>query len=127
MLPLECLPWGEVPEEQAMEGVNLGWNSRGSPNLSKLFQAGIFKGLDLHREYMLKSVLAVYRALVEKMEASKIYVLLEVLLQRRQWHPIPVLLPGESQGWGSLVGCHLWGRIELDMTEVMQQQQQTSC
>ena len=27
-------------------------------------------------------------------------------------------LPGESQGRGSLVGCHLWGRTELDMTEV---------
>ena len=27
------------------------------------------------------------------------------------------LLPGESQGRGSLVGCHLWGRTESDMTE----------
>ena len=27
-------------------------------------------------------------------------------------------LPGESQGRGSLVGCRLWGRRELDMTEV---------
>ena len=35
-----------------------------------------------------------------------------------------VFLPGESQGWGSLVGCHLWGRMESDMTEVTQQQQQ---
>ena len=26
--------------------------------------------------------------------------------------------PGESQGRGSLVGCHLWGRTELDTTEV---------
>ena len=26
-------------------------------------------------------------------------------------------LPGESQGRGSLVGCHLWGRTELDTTE----------
>ena len=25
-------------------------------------------------------------------------------LRRRQWHPTPVLLPGESQGQGSLVG-----------------------
>ena len=32
--------------------------------------------------------------------------------------PIPVFLPGESQGWGSLVGCHLWGCTELDTTEV---------
>ena len=29
---------------------------------------------------------------------------------RRQWQPTPVFLPGESQGRGSLVGCHLWGR-----------------
>ena len=29
----------------------------------------------------------------------------------------PVLLPGESQGWGSLVGCLLWVRTESDMTE----------
>ena len=37
---------------------------------------------------------------------------------RRKWQPTPVFLPGESQGWWSLVGCHLWGRTELDMTEV---------
>ena len=27
------------------------------------------------------------------------------------------VLPGESQGLGSLVGCRLWGRTESDMTE----------
>ena len=37
---------------------------------------------------------------------------------RRKWQPTPVFLPGESQGLGSLVGCHLWGRIESDTTEV---------
>ena len=37
---------------------------------------------------------------------------------RRQWQPTPVFLPGESQGQGSLVGCRLWGRTELDTTEV---------
>ena len=36
---------------------------------------------------------------------------------RRKWQPTPVFLPGESQGWGSLVGCHLWGRTESDTTE----------
>ena len=36
---------------------------------------------------------------------------------RRKWQPTPVFLPGESQGWQSLVGCHLWGRTESDMTE----------
>ena len=28
------------------------------------------------------------------------------------------VLAGESQGWGSLVGCRLWGRTEPDMAEV---------
>ena len=36
---------------------------------------------------------------------------------RRKWQPTPLFLPGESQGWGSLVGSHLWGCTELDTTE----------
>ena len=43
---------------------------------------------------------------------------------RRTWQPTPVLLPGESQGRGSLVGCRLWGRTELNTTEATWQQQQ---
>ena len=43
--------------------------------------------------------------------------------QRRQWHSIPVLLPGESQGRGSLEGCSPWGHTESDTTEVTEQQQ----
>ena len=39
------------------------------------------------------------------------------ILWRRQWHPIPVLLPGKSHGWRSLVGCSPWGHEESDMTE----------
>ena len=38
--------------------------------------------------------------------------------------PTPVFLPAESQGWGSLVGCPLWGCTESDTTKVTQQQQQ---
>ena len=36
---------------------------------------------------------------------------------RRQWHPTPVLLPGKSHGWRSLVGCSPWGLWGPDMTE----------
>ena len=36
---------------------------------------------------------------------------------RRQWQPTPVFLPGESQVWGSLVDCPLWGLTESDTTE----------
>ena len=40
------------------------------------------------------------------------YILLRLkaLMRRRQWHPTPVLLPGKSHGWRSLVGCSPWGR-----------------
>ena len=37
---------------------------------------------------------------------------------KRKWQPDPVFLPGESQGWGSLVGFCLRGSTESDMTEV---------
>ena len=37
--------------------------------------------------------------------------------RRRQWHPTPVLLPGESHGRRCLVGYSPWGCEELDTTE----------
>ena len=36
---------------------------------------------------------------------------------KRKWQPTPVLLPGESHGWRSLVGYSPWGRKESDTTE----------
>ena len=38
-------------------------------------------------------------------------------IRRRQWHPTPVLLPGKSHEWRSLVGCSPWGRQESYTTE----------
>ena len=38
-------------------------------------------------------------------------------MEKRRWQPTPVLLPGESHGQRSLVGCSPWGREELDTTE----------
>ena len=49
--------------------------------------------------------------------------------KKRAWKPMqrsytvvhmeltPVLLPGKSHGWRSLVGCSPWGRKESDVTE----------
>ena len=54
--------------------------------------------------------------------STKMSVILDDLFSSR--HPIPVFLPGESLGRGSLVGCCLWGHTESDMTGVTQQQQQ---
>ena len=38
-------------------------------------------------------------------------------MQRRQWHPTPVLFPGKSHGRRGLVGCSPRGRYESDTTE----------
>ena len=45
----------------------------------------------------------------------------------RQWHPTPVLLPGKSHGWRSLVGCSSWGHEESDMTEQLHFHFSLSC
>ena len=44
-------------------------------------------------------------------------VVSNAIKRRRQWQPTPVLLPGESHGRRSLVGCSPWGSKELDTTE----------
>ena len=42
---------------------------------------------------------------------------LKEIFWRRKWQPTSVFLPGESQGWGILMGFRLWGRTESDTTE----------
>ena len=38
------------------------------------------------------------------------YLPTSIMIWRRQWHLTPVLLPGKSHEWRSLVGCSPWGR-----------------
>ena len=40
------------------------------------------------------------------------------ILWRREWHPTPVFLPGDSHGQRSLAGYSPWGCKESDTTEV---------
>ena len=47
--------------------------------------------------------------------------------RRRQWHPTPVLLPGKSHGWRSLVGCSPWGLWGSDTTEQLHFHFSLSC
>ena len=46
---------------------------------------------------------------------------------RRHWRPTPVLLPGNSHGWMSLVGCSPWGSEESDATEQLHFHFSLSC
>ena len=41
---------------------------------------------------------------------SLLLTVVSTIKRRRQWHPTPVLLPGKSYGWRSLVGSSPWGR-----------------
>ena len=50
------------------------------------------------------------------LEPRKYFVFYKLVLGR-QWHPIPVLLPGKSHGRRSLVGCSPWGHQGLETTE----------
>ena len=49
------------------------------------------------------------------------------LVKRRRWHPTPVLLPGKSHGWRSLVGCRPWDHEESDTTEQLHFHFSLSC
>ena len=46
---------------------------------------------------------------------------------RGRWYSTPVLLPGKSHGWRSLVGCSPWGREESDRTESLHFHFSLSC
>ena len=56
-------------------------------------------------------------ALTRRTCVGKVMSVLFNMHWRRKWQTTPVFLPGESQGWGSLVGCHLRSRTESDTTE----------
>ena len=52
---------------------------------------------------------------------------MSVINWRRQWQPTPVLLPGKSHGWRSLVGYSPCGHEESDTTERLHFQFSFSC
>ena len=51
------------------------------------------------------------------LEVDTVFLLINADIYVTRWHPTPVLLPGNSHGWRSLVGCSPWGRLESDTTE----------
>ena len=58
------------------------------------------------------------RHLLQYSKDKMLYLLLQLEINRGlawwgregNWHPTPVLLPGKSHGWRSLVGCSPCGR-----------------
>ena len=89
------------------------------PCLTILMKSNL-KGTDLNVRPESMKLLEEYRKKLPDMGLGNDFLDLTPNAQvtrRRQWHPTPVLLPGKSHGWRSLVGCSPWGRWESDMTE----------
>ena len=80
-----------------------------------------FPGSPSGRDSVFSLLRAQIRSLVRKLRSCKL------LGRRRQWQPIPVLLPGKSHGWRSLVGCSPWHREESDTTERLHFHLSLSC
>ena len=57
----------------------------------------------------LLAVQGTLRSLLQHHSSKASIVQCSVFFQRRKRQPIPVLLPGKSHGWRSLVGCSPWG------------------
>ena len=54
---------------------------------------------------------AAFHGVTEELDTTERFhfLLFTFMHWRRKWQPTPAFLPGESQGWRSLVGCCLWG------------------
>ena len=81
------------------------------------------KGIQIGKEEIKLSLLADDIILYTENPKDSIRKLLELISEFSnivgyKWQPTPVFLPGESQGQGSPVSCHLWGHTESDTTEV---------
>ena len=57
------------------------------------------------------------QALFQALDIRLVFKAISLNFWRRQRHPTPVLLPGKSHGWRSLVGCSPWGRKESDKSQ----------
>ena len=108
------MPW------QVLGYLNFQINYRSSLSISTKNLAGSWIGFALTIQIQLRriDVLEVMDLPINEHVISSIYLgLLALLYWRRQWHPTPVLLPGKSHGWRSLVACSPWGSRGSDTTE----------
>ena len=75
----------------------------------------------------LLAVQGTLKSLLQYHSSKASFLWYSAFFRRRQWHPTPVLLPGKSRGWRSLVGCSPWGREEWDTTERLHLHFSLSC
>ena len=83
---------------------------------ASILRYSAFLIVQLSHPYMTteKTIALTRRTFADKVTSLLFNMLSRLVIWRRQWHPTPVLLPGKSHGWRSLVPN---GVAELDTTE----------
>ena len=72
----------------------------------RLYNLAKFNGYDISSSSVLScSTFGGIISFLKRDRVSLLCVFFKVT-RRRQWQPTPVLLPGKSHGWKSLVGCY---------------------
>ena len=82
---------------------------------ASIFQHSAFYMIQLSHPYMTtgRNIALTIWTFVNKvisMLFNMLSMLVMLVIWRRQWHSTPVLSPGKSHGWRSLVGHSPWGR-----------------
>ena len=115
-----------------------GWISLPSKGLSRVFsntnsKVSILQGSASFMDHLSRlyttagrTMTVTARTFISRV-VSSLFNMLSRFVQRRQWHPTPVLLPGKSHGRRSLEGCSPWGRWGSDTTEPLHFHFSLSC
>ena len=122
------IPDSPVPNSRKMRKKPLGYYSQPFPQFIRAFLASV--NIHIHANNSIgvpgsncawhQDILWTFQLyklinslLLLKPYGSLIIKSPNTFIQRRQWHPTPVLLPGKSYGWRSLVGCSPWGLLRV--------------
>ena len=115
----------EISPEYSLEGLMMklklqyfGHLMRRADSLEKTLMLGMIEGRKRREQQpRMRWLDGITRSMDMSLTSSRNWWWVGKPGRRRRWHPTPVLLPGKSHGWRSLVGCSPWGREESDMTE----------
>ena len=114
------IPWTEEPGRLQSTGSQIvrhdwGTNTHTHDCIYRLIASVLFSGLSLF-------ILTLKLSQVWSIEAPS-----RLFPEKAMAFPTPVLLPGKSHGWRSLVGCSPWDRKESDTTERLRFHFSLSC